>query len=276
MRQRSALAGSALAVVALSGCAVEQSNTSVGSMASEGSPAISSLEPLAGDVATWSLAPDELLDPKTTSLVVEVTRLGCASGTTGTVLDPQLQYDDTQVLLRTDVEKIGPGAHDCQGNDAVPVEIHLDQPLGVRALVDAACLQGEAVGTAACTEAVRWAPPAGLTRHDGVPDWQPPPVYSFVVQSSCGEQAFIGEYAVSVAQGAVTGVEPLRRGFEGIGTDTVPSMAAMLELARQAEREGEAEVWVDQDGIPRWFDLDPLLDSIDDENCFLITQYDEH
>lgn len=274
MRRHSILAGSALALAVLNGCAVEQPNG--GSTAPEGSPALSSLEPLAGDVATWSLAPDELLDPKTTSLVVEVTRLGCASGTTGTVLDPQLQYDDTQVLLRTDVEKIGPGAHDCQGNDAVPVEIHLDQPLGVRALVDAACLQGEAVGTAACTEAVRWAPPAGLTRHDGVPDWQPPPVYSFVVQSSCGEQAFIGEYAVSVAQGAVTGVEPLRRGFEGIGTDTVPSMAAMLELARQAEREGEAEVWVDQDGIPRWFDLDPLLDSIDDENCFLITQYDEH
>ena len=275
MRRRSALASSALAVVVLSGCAVEQSNTNGGLTASEVSPAVSSLEPLAGDVATWSLAPDELLDPKTTSLVVEVTRLGCASGITGTVLDPQIQYDETQVLLRTDVEKIGPGTHDWQGNDAVPVEIHLDQPLGVRELVDAACLQGEAMGTAACTEAVHWAPPAGLTRHGGVPDWQPPLAYSFVVQSSCGEQAFIGEYVVSVEEGAVAGVDPLRRGFDGIGVDSVPSLAAMLELARQAEREGEAEVWVDQDGIPRWFDLDPLLDSIDDENCFLITHYEE-
>lgn len=88
---------------------------------------------LAGDVATWPLAPDRALDPKTTSLVVEVTRLGCASGITGTVLDPQIQYDETQVLLRTGiVEKIGLGTHDCQGNDAVPVEIHLDQSLGVR------------------------------------------------------------------------------------------------------------------------------------------------
>ena len=276
MRRCSALAGSALAVVALSGCAVEQSNTNGGSDASEGSPAVSSLEPLAGDVATWSLAPEELLDPKTTFLVVEVTRLGCASGITGTVLDPQIHYDETQVLLRTDVEKIGQGAHECQGNDAVPVEIHLDQPLGVRGLVDAACLQGEAVGAAACTEAVRWAPPAALTRHDGVPDWQPPPDYSFVVQSSCGEQAFIGEYAVSVEQGAVAGVDPLRRGFDGIGVDSVPSLAAMLDLARQAEREGAAEVWVDQDGVPRWFDLDLRLDSIDDENCFLITHYAEH
>lgn len=53
---------------------------------------------------------------------------------------------------------------------------------------------------------------------------------------------------------AVAGVDPLRRGF----TDRrrpVPSLAAMLELARQAEREGEAEVWVDQDGIPRWAGL---------------------
>lgn len=276
MRRRSAWASSALAVVSLSGCAVELSNTNGGSMASEGSPAVSSLEPLAGDVATWSLAPDELLDPKTTFLVVEVSRLGCASGITGTVLDPQIHYDETQVLLRTDVEKIGQGAHDCQGNDAVPVEIHLGQPLGVRELVDAACLQGEAVGTAACTEAVRWAPPAGLTHYDGVPDWQPPPVYSFVVQSSCGEQAFIGEYAVSVEQGAVTGVDPLRRGFDGISVDSVPSLAAMLDLAQQADREGEAQVWVDQDGVPRWFDLDQRLDSIDDENCFLITHYEEH
>ncbi len=275
MRPRSALASSTLAVVTLSGCAVEQLSTNGGSMASEVAPAVSSLEPLAGDVATWSLAPEELLDPKTTFLIVEVTRLGCASGITGTVLDPQIQYDETQVLLRTDVERIGPGAHECQGNDAVPVEIHLDQPLGVRELVDAACLQGEAVGTAACSEAVRWAPPAGLTRHEVVPDWQPPPVYSFNVQSSCEEQAFIGEYAVSVEQGVVAGVDPLRRGFEGIGIDSVPSLAAMLKLARQAEREGEAEVWVDQDGIPRWLDLDLRLDSIDDESCFLITHYEE-
>lgn len=276
MRRRSALAGLALALVALSGCAVEQLNTNGGSTATEGSSAVSSLEPLAGDVATWSLAPDELLDPKTTFLVVEVTRLGCASGITGTVLDPQIQYNETQVLVRTDVEKMGSGAQDCQGNDAVPVEIHLDQSLGVREVVDAACLEGEAVGTAACIDAVRWAPPAGLTRHDGVPDWQPPLAYSFVVQSSCGEQAFIGEYAVSVEQGVVAGVDPLRRGFEGIGTGAVPSMAAMLELARQAEREGEAEVWVDQQGVPRWFDLDPRLDSIDDENCFIVTHYEEH
>ena len=274
MRRHSILAGSALALAVLNGCAVEQPNG--GSTAPEGSPALSSLEPLAGDVATWAPAPDELLDPKTTSFVVEVTRLGCASGVTGTVLEPQIQYDETQVLLRTDVEKIGPGAYDCQGNDAVALEIHLDEPLGVRELVDAACLQGEAVGTVACTEAVRWAPPAGLTRYEGVPDWQPPPVYAFIVQSSCGEQAFIGEYAVSVEHGAVAGVDPLRRGFEGIGTDSVPSLATMLELARQAESEGEAQVWVDQDGTPRWFDLDPRLDSIDDENCFLITNYEEH
>lgn len=274
MRRRSALAGSALAVYVLGGCAVEQPNTDGGSTAPMASPAGSALEPPAGDVATWSLAPDELLDPKSTFLVVEVTRLGCASGITGKVLDPQIQYEDAQVLLHIDVEKMGQGGQNCQGNDAVPVEIRLDQPLGVRELVDAACLEGEAVGTAGCTDAVRWAPPAGLTRHDGVPDWQPPLAYSFVVQSSCGEQAFIGEYAVSVELGDVAGVDALRRGFDRIGTDAVPSMAAMLDLARQAEREGEAEVWVDQEGVPRWLDLDPLLDGIDDENCFLVTQYE--
>lgn len=135
---------------------------------------------------------------------------------------------------------------------------------------------GEAVGTAACQSAVRWAPPAGLEHHGGVPDWQAPRAYSFTVQSSCGEQAFIGEYAVTVVENEVVAVEPLRQSWAAVTLGSVPSIADMLDLAREADSEGEASVWIDAKGTPRWLKLDPVPNAMDDEKCFLITEYNEN
>lgn len=240
-----------------------------------------------GDVATWALEDDALLDPGTRFLMAGVTRLGCAAGETGEVLEPSVEYEQDRVLVRTDVAPLGPGDVTCQGNDTVPVEVHLDEPLGLRALVDAACVEGEAVRTAACSDppglvtagpaadvGVRWAPPADLQLADGVPGWVPPDDYSFTVQSSCGEQGFIGEYAVTVRGGEVVTVEALRRGWDGIPLEAVPGLTEMLDLARDAADRGEAEVWTDPDGVPRWLMLDPLPRAVDDENCFLITRFD--
>lgn len=255
-----------------------------------GQPPASTAEPPPaeeGDAATWVPDDDALIDPATTVFLAGVTRLGCAGGETGEVLEPQVVYEQDRVLVRTDVAPIGPGDATCQGNDTVPVEVYLDEPLGMRALVDAACVEGEAEGTAACVEVpglvtrspagstgVRWAPPAGLELADGAPDWVPPEDYSFTVQSSCGEQAFIGEYAVTVRGGEVIAVEALRRGWREIPLEAVPGLAQMLDLARDAADRGDAEVWVDSDGVPRWLWLDPLPEAVDDENCFLVTRYD--
>ena len=241
-----------------------------------------------GDVATWILEDDALVHPATEMFMAGVTRLGCASGVTGEVLEPQVVYGPDRVLVRTDVAPFGPGAADCPGNDTVLVEVYLDEPLGLRELVDAACLDGEAVRTAACGDVpntvedgpatdggVRWAPPPDLQRADGVPGWAPPGDYSFTVQSWCGEQNFIGEYAVTVREGEVTEVEALRQGWDEIPLEAVPGLAEMLTLAGDAEDRGEAEVWVDPDGVPRWLILDPRPRSVDDENCFLITDYQE-
>lgn len=171
MQGRTALAACVGVGLVLSACAVESPGTNRGSQESVVSRGGPDQEQPGGDVASWLLSEDQLLDPTTSFLVLDVTRLGCSGGVTGSVLDPVVVYEPDRVVIRTDVEPVG-GANDCQGNDAVAVEIALDESLGMRELVDAACLHGEAVGTAACPGAVRWAPPEGLERHGGVPDWQ--------------------------------------------------------------------------------------------------------
>jgi hypothetical protein len=49
--------------------------------------------------ATWDLAKDQTLDSATTAFAVDVTRLGCNSGETGTVNDPDIEVTDTQVVI---------------------------------------------------------------------------------------------------------------------------------------------------------------------------------
>jgi hypothetical protein len=116
------------------------------------------MPPRRGDTATWVLAEPAAVSPATTTLQLDVTRLGCAGGRTGVVLEPTVSSSATQVIIRTDVEP-GGGPADCQGNDGVRVRVELGEPIGNRTLLDAACLEGEAVDTRPCAEgAVRWEP----------------------------------------------------------------------------------------------------------------------
>jgi hypothetical protein len=228
--------------------------------------------PPQGDVATWQLQQPEFVNPLAQWLMVEVTRLDCASGETGEVLEPQVSYDNDRIVIRTDVAPIT-GAQDCQGNDAVPVEIHLDQSIGERDLVDAACLDGKAVATTFCEDgAVRWVSPSrGATAE--IPDWTAPADYSFVVQAGCGERAFIGRYAVTVAAGSVIAVEPLGDSYDGITPAMTPTLNDMLDEARAAEGQGTVEVAVDEAGVPRWIYADPIPNAIDDETCYAISEF---
>lgn len=110
-------------------------------------------------VATWALADPAQLSPQSTRLELQVTRLDCASGETGRVLEPSVQYESDRVIIRTDVASLPPGDYACPGNNSVAVTVDLTEPLGQRELVDAACLDGEAVGTAPCSSGgVRWRP----------------------------------------------------------------------------------------------------------------------
>ena len=112
-----------------------------------------------GDIGTWELLNSTEVTSFSITLQLGVTRLECASGVTGTVLDPRVQVEQERIVIRTDVEPLPPGGYTCQGNDAVPVTVELNEPIGKRELVDAACLGGRAVNTAPCTDnGVRWRP----------------------------------------------------------------------------------------------------------------------
>jgi hypothetical protein len=111
-----------------------------------------------GDTATWTLAAPDEVSAASKTLTLSVTRLGCAGGKTGVVLAPSVSMSDTMVIIRSSVEpKKGFGS--CQRNEPVQVTLTLSEPVGNRDLVDAACLDGDAVNTAACSGgAVRWTP----------------------------------------------------------------------------------------------------------------------
>jgi hypothetical protein len=143
----------------LSGC--DASAPDVGDTGSS-SPKVSgtgSSASAVGDIGTWELLNSTEVTSFSTTLRLGVTRLECASGVTGTVLDPRVRVEQERIVIRTDVEPLSPGGYTCQGNDAVPVTVELNEPIGKRELVDAACLGGRAVNTAPCTDnGVRWRP----------------------------------------------------------------------------------------------------------------------
>lgn len=109
-----------------------------------------------GDTATWTVRDPAAISEASTALEVEVVRLGCASGVTGEVLPADVTYHRYEIVIRIDVAPLGQAGGDCQENDAVPVTLELTEPVGNRKLVDAACLEGEAVDTSFCESDVRW------------------------------------------------------------------------------------------------------------------------
>jgi hypothetical protein len=127
------------------------------------SPAIptvtATIPPQRGDAAVWQLADPGEVDATSTRLTLSVTRLGCADGRTGTLLAPVASLGTDDIVIRVDAELLAEGMYTCPDNDAVSVKLTLPEPVGHRALVDAACLVGEAVRTSHCRDgAVRRAP----------------------------------------------------------------------------------------------------------------------
>lgn len=115
--------------------------------------------PSKGATATWVLAAPRSVSVTSDRLQLRVTRLECASGKTGQILEPVVSLGTDDIVIRTDAEPLSDGAQTCQGNDSVTVTVTLLEPIGSRSLVDAACLAGEAVRTSSCaTGALRWSP----------------------------------------------------------------------------------------------------------------------
>jgi hypothetical protein len=121
--------------------------------------------PEPGDPATWDVDPDAPPSAGASTFTALVTRAGCHSGVTGTVLRPGVVFEDGEVVVTFTVARAGDGFYACPGNDQVPYEVDLGQPLGDRRLVDGGCGPGaEASGTSYCESrrGVRWPPVATI------------------------------------------------------------------------------------------------------------------
>lgn len=119
--------------------------------------------------------------------------------------------------------------------------------------------------------------PEGTASASGVPAWEEPQHYSYVVRSSCGEQSLIGRFRITVRDGAVTtfeGLDERSKEVERYVQDR-PSLQDLLDRAREAERAGADVVNVDLDaetGAPSFIEFDYNTNAIDDESCFKISE----
>lgn len=114
--------------------------------------------------AGWKLAPGATVSEDSTTVEVLVSRMGCASGQTGEVLEPDVEMTADEVVVRFRVSPGEPAEASCPDNPEVAYTVTLDEPLGQRRLVDGECLEsGAGVGTSNCREdrGIRYEPPTG-------------------------------------------------------------------------------------------------------------------
>lgn len=110
--------GTMLAVVVLAGCTSVMPGVDVGA-------------------ATWGLPNGFNIGAETTRFLAVVTERACASGMSseGRIIGPEIQYGDRSVIVTFGVRPLS-GAQACPGNPATVVDVHLDEPLGDRTLLD--------------------------------------------------------------------------------------------------------------------------------------------
>lgn len=139
--------GCAGVVLALTACGAPESATEKATPSSQGAAAV------------WLLAEDAHLSDSSVRVPVEVQRLGCASGVTGSVRVPTVEYTDADIVVTFFVEP-DPDGGDCPSNERVGYEVRLEQPVNGRRLVDGQCRPGrEAATTSLCRpNGIRWAP----------------------------------------------------------------------------------------------------------------------
>ncbi len=126
-----------------------------------------------------------------------------------------------------------------------------------------------------CAQAVQ---PVG-----GDPDakgWQEPPSYTYTVDSQCGERLLIGQFRLAVEAGKVVRAEGLndrtRELVTSVPITSFPTLGQLFEEYLQAQRDG-AEVATaaldPTDGHPTRIDIDSSKMAVDDEACYVITDY---
>jgi Family of unknown function (DUF6174) len=110
--------------------------------------------------------------------------------------------------------------------------------------------------------------------------WQEPARYSFTLDSRCGEQALIGRFQITVDNGKVsqvTGLDEQARGaLKGGRHEFVPTLRELLDQVDRARSSG-ADVatasFDPADGHPTELEIDPELNTVDDESCYVVSDY---
>jgi hypothetical protein len=98
------------------------------------------------------------------------------------------------------------------------------------------------------------------------------------LESLCGERALIGRFHVEVENGETIRVEALS-GYGGsnpMPPSAVPTLANLLSLAARGRSEGASQVNVvldPIDGHPVSVSVDWQANTIDDEECYEVTEY---
>jgi hypothetical protein len=129
------------------------------------------------------------------------------------------------------------------------------------------------------TEKSRQGTSGSSRRENPIHKWEAPPDYSFRVRSGCGEQNFIGTFHLVVTNGKVAEA----KGLDESGTtalrylrDEVPTLVDLHRYAMEAQEADADVVEVDydpSDGHPQKIEIDYEASAIDDESCFVVTDY---
>ena len=121
---------------------------------------------------------------------------------------------------------------------------------------------------------------AGATPARSAPIWAEPARYRFVLDSTCGERALIGRFRATVVDGRVVRTEGLddaaKRAVQLRLADLVPTLGQLVVEVDTAREDGAAVARTDVDpvdGHPTAITIDRTTDAIDDESCYVISDY---
>jgi hypothetical protein len=118
------------------------------------------------------------------------------------------------------------------------------------------------------------------TEVDPAAGWSEPASYAFTLESYCGERDLIGKFRVTVVDGTVTAAEgrddSARRMLAVRSPEVLPSLGDLLDQASQARQQGAAVVetaFDPVDGHPTKIAIDRDQQSIDDEECYTVSDF---
>ncbi|MEH0423010.1 DUF6174 domain-containing protein [Streptomyces sp. B21-083] len=109
--------------------------------------------------------------------------------------------------------------------------------------------------------------------------WDEPASYAYTLTSSEGERSLIGRFRVTVRDGKVAkvvGLDESGRGAVRRAREEVPTIGGLLDRLARAHDEGAdtAEAEYAPDGHPVRITLDPRKNAADDEQAYVISDYE--